>query len=88
MIKLRNWIIPFKLARLMVTHDTLKLTRVGDFGEMHSKRRYKVCICSAILGQLQSFRSYEGFSVTFRKNVDAILLTHYEGENFSDSSFL
>ena len=29
--KLRNWIIPkYKLARLLVTHDGGKLTRVGD----------------------------------------------------------
>ena len=29
-IKLRNFIIPFKLARLLVTHDGRKLTRVGE----------------------------------------------------------
>ena len=29
-IKLRNWIIPFKLARLLVTHDGGKLTRAGE----------------------------------------------------------
>ena len=29
-IKLRNWKIPFKLARLLVTHDGGKLTRVGE----------------------------------------------------------
>ena len=29
-VKLRNWIIPFKLARLLVTHDGGKLTRVGE----------------------------------------------------------
>ena len=28
-IKLRNWIIPFKLVRLLVTRDGGKLTRVG-----------------------------------------------------------
>ena len=28
-IELRNWIIPFKLVRLLVTHDGRKLTRVG-----------------------------------------------------------
>ena len=28
-IKLRNWIIPFKLVRLLVTHDSGKLTWVG-----------------------------------------------------------
>ena len=29
-IKLKNWIIPFNLARLLVTHDGRKLTRVGE----------------------------------------------------------
>ena len=29
-IKLRNWIIPFQLARLLVTHDGGKLIRVGE----------------------------------------------------------
>ena len=29
-IKLRNWIILFKLARLLVTHDGGKLTWVGE----------------------------------------------------------
>ena len=28
-IKLRNWIIPFKLVRLLVTHDGGKLIQVG-----------------------------------------------------------
>ena len=29
-IKLRSWIIPFKLVPLPVTHDGGKLTRVGE----------------------------------------------------------
>ena len=29
-IKLRNWIIPFKLARFLVTYDGGKLTVVGE----------------------------------------------------------
>ena len=29
-IKLKNWIIPFKLVRLLVTHDRGKLTQVGE----------------------------------------------------------
>ena len=29
---------------------------------MHSKRSYKICICSVILGELESFRNYKGFS--------------------------
>ena len=28
-IKLRNWIIPFKLVRLLVMHDGGKLTQIG-----------------------------------------------------------
>ena len=32
-IKLRNWIIPFKLPRLLVTHDGGKLTRVGELSQ-------------------------------------------------------
>ena len=45
--KLKNWIIRFKLTRLLVTHDGGKLTRVGElslaeryqgafFEELHS----------------------------------------------------
>ena len=34
---------------------------------MHSKRRYKICICSVILGELESFRNYKGFSIIFPK---------------------
>ena len=41
--------------------------------EMHSKRRYKICICSVILGQLESFRNYKGFGIIFPKILDAIL---------------
>jgi len=29
-IKLRNWMIPFKFAQLLATHDRGKLTRVGQ----------------------------------------------------------
>ena len=39
---------------------------------MHSKRRYKICTCSVILGELESLRNYEGFSVIFPKILDAI----------------
>ena len=28
-IKLRNWIIPFRMVRLLVTHDSGKLIRLG-----------------------------------------------------------
>ena len=40
--------------------------------EMHSKWRYKICICSVILGELKSFRNYKGFSIIFLKIFDAI----------------
>ena len=35
--------------------------------ERHSKRHYEICICSIILGQLESFRNYKGFSIIFPK---------------------
>ena len=35
--------------------------------EKHSKRCYKICICSVILGELESFRNYKGFSINFPK---------------------
>ena len=41
--------------------------------EIHSKRRYKTCICSVVLGQLESFRNYKGLRIIFPKNLDAIL---------------
>ena len=45
--------------------------------EMHSKRPYKIvsCICSVILHdpwELESFRNYKGFSITFPKILGAI----------------
>ena len=52
---------------------------------MHSKRHYKICISSVILGELESSRNYQGFSIiatNFRYN-----LTYYEREIFSNSSF-
>ena len=39
---------------------------------MHSKRRYKICTCSVILGELEYLQNYEGFSVIFPKILDAI----------------
>ena len=49
---------------------------------MHSKRRYKICIGSVILGELESFRNY---SSIFAEILDA--KPYFESENFSDSSF-
>ena len=40
--------------------------------EMYSKRRYKICICSVILEERESFRNYQGFSSIFPKVLDAI----------------
>ena len=56
--------------------------------EMHSKRRYKICICSVILGELESFRNYKGLSIIFPKILDEILrkMKYYERETFSNSS--
>ena len=48
----------------------------------NSKWRYKICICSAILGKLESFRNYKFLETRdFRCN-----FKFYESENFSDSS--
>ena len=56
--------------------------------EMHSKRRYKICICSIIqgpgnLGLIKITSAFISiiFSANFRYN-----LTYYETENFSESS--
>ena len=50
------------------------------------KRRYKICICSVILGELESSQYSKGFSIIFPKILDVIYLTYYESEKFSDSS--
>ena len=39
---------------------------------MHSRRRYKICICSVILGELEAFRNYKGFNVIYPKILDAV----------------
>ena len=48
---------------------------------MHSKRRYKICICSVILGELESFRNYNGLQYYFPENFRCNL-AHYEKEMF------
>ena len=59
---------------------------------MHSKRRYKICICSVILGEKESFRNYKGLGIIFPIILDAIwreifsdssLRRIFESENFS-----
>ena len=39
---------------------------------MHSKGRYKICAILVILGELESFRNYKGFSIILQKILDAI----------------
>ena len=51
---------------------------------MHSKWRYKICICSFILGE-ESFRNCKGFSFIIPKSLEFTVLPFYESENFSDS---
>ena len=34
---------------------------------MCTKWRYNICICSVILGQLESFRNYQGLSIIFQE---------------------
>ena len=42
--------------------------------EMHSKRGYKICICSVIQGELEAFQNYKGFSFIFLKVWDRKLI--------------
>ena len=53
--------------------------------EMHSKPCYKSCICSVVLGQLESFRNHLGPQYYFPENFRCNF-SFYESENFSDSS--
>ena len=39
---------------------------------MYSKCAKKIYVCSVVLGQLESFRNYKGFSIIFRKILTAI----------------
>ena len=40
---------------------------------MHSKSRYKIRICSIILGKLESFQNYKGSGIIFPKILDVHL---------------
>ena len=40
--------------------------------EMHSKGRYKICICSVILGEFWPLRNYKGFNIILQKILDTI----------------
>ena len=65
---------------------------------MHSKRRYKICICSVILGERESFRNFQYYfpanfrcNSTFRESEDcsdAYLHHIFEFENFGFSFFV
>ena len=43
----------------------------------------KICICWVILGKLESFRNYKGFSIIFRKILDA--MTYYASYHIFES---
>ena len=49
--------------------STLRLLIQVRYLEMYSKRRYKICICSVILAEVESF---SGFSIIFPKILHAI----------------
>ena len=51
---------------------------------MHFERRYKICICSVILGDLEYFRSYKGFGIISRNFL--CKLAYYESEKYFYSS--
>ena len=51
---------------------------------MHSERRYKIFICSVILGELSVISKLQGLPHYFFENFSCNL-TFYESENFSDS---
>ena len=54
---------------------------------MHpNKRHYKICICSVILGDFESFQYSKDFCIIFPKILDVNYLTYYDSEKFSDSS--
>ena len=52
---------------------------------MHSKWRYKICVYSVNLGELESFRNYKGFSFIIPKILDAFNENN-ESENYFESS--
>ena len=53
---------------------------------MQAKRRCKICICSVILGELESFRNYKGLSIIFPKILDEIWRITKVRHLISDSS--
>ena len=73
---------------LLNTLKTLfRLSRVlNRYLEMHSKWRYKICICLVILGQLKSLRNYKGFSIIFPLKFSTQLNVLRKSESSSYSS--
>ena len=66
-------VIPHKRLRPTGTPNDGFLQSTFRYREMHFKRGYlEICICYIILGELESFRNYEGFSIFFPKMLDAI----------------
>ena len=59
----------------------LSIQSTLSYLEMHSKQSYK---CSVMLGELKSFRNYQGLRVIFPK-IFGWNLTYNESEIFSDS---
>ena len=49
--------------------------------EIYTKRCNKICTCSVILGELESFRNYKGIRNIFSEHFRCHL-TYYEIENF------
>ena len=60
------------LLKTLKTLCRLSTVRFNRPLEMHSKRAYKICTCSVILGQLESRWNYKGFIIIFPKILDAI----------------
>ena len=50
---------------------------------MHSKSRYKIRICSVILGKLESFQNYKGSGIIFPKILDVHLKHQWVLELYS-----
>ena len=80
-------ILALKGRLLLNTLKTLfRLSRVllDNYLDMHSRLRYKICICLVIQGEL-NFSKLQGLQYYYPQNFRCKLL-FYESENFSDSS--
>ena len=67
--------------------NTLKILYTFRCLEVYSERRYKICICSTILVELESFRSkLQGlvFSIQYFPENVRCNLKYYKSETFSD----